>query len=143
MSILASLAKAYERIPDASAFGYSTEKIGFLISLNEDGTVATRRSTCAKLKARRERPARCWCLQPPRRLGEHFAELSLGQHRVCSRRHRRDDKKEKRLADEHAAFVLHHLDVLKQANDPGLGGARRFLETWTPDQFDDPLGPRR
>jgi CRISPR-associated protein Csd1 len=40
MSILASLAKAYERIKDAPPFGYSTEKIGFVISLNEDGTVA-------------------------------------------------------------------------------------------------------
>jgi CRISPR-associated protein Csd1 len=41
MSILASLAKAYERIPEAPPFGYSSEKIGFVISLNDDGTVAT------------------------------------------------------------------------------------------------------
>jgi CRISPR-associated protein Csd1 len=41
MSILASLAKAYERIPDAPAPGYSTEKIAFVVGLNRDGTVAT------------------------------------------------------------------------------------------------------
>ena len=40
MSILASLAKAYDRLPDAPPFGFSSEKIGFLISLNEDGTAA-------------------------------------------------------------------------------------------------------
>ena len=33
MSILASLAKAYDRIPDAPPYGYSSEKIGFVISL--------------------------------------------------------------------------------------------------------------
>jgi CRISPR-associated protein Csd1 len=40
MSVLASLARAYERLPNAPAFGYSTEKIGFLISLHEDGSPA-------------------------------------------------------------------------------------------------------
>ena len=40
MNILASLAKAYERLPEASVFGFSMQKIGFLISLNADGTVA-------------------------------------------------------------------------------------------------------
>src|SRR5690606_3440516 len=40
MSILASLARAYDRLPDVPQPGYSTEKIGFLISLNDDGTVA-------------------------------------------------------------------------------------------------------
>ena len=36
MSILASLVKAYERIPDAPPYGYSSEKIGFVI-LNRSG----------------------------------------------------------------------------------------------------------
>lgn len=40
MSILAALARAYERLPDAPPYGYSEEKIGFLISLNADGSVA-------------------------------------------------------------------------------------------------------
>jgi CRISPR-associated protein Csd1 len=40
MSALASLVRAYERLPDAPAFGYSTEKIGFLVSLNADGSPA-------------------------------------------------------------------------------------------------------
>ena len=40
MSALASLVRAYERLPDAPPFGYSMEKIGFLISLNADGSPA-------------------------------------------------------------------------------------------------------
>jgi CRISPR-associated protein Csd1 len=40
MTILASLARAYERLPDAPPFGYALAKIGFLISLNEDGSIA-------------------------------------------------------------------------------------------------------
>ena len=40
MSVLASLVRAYERLPDAPAFGYSMEKIGFLVSLNADGSPA-------------------------------------------------------------------------------------------------------
>ena len=43
MSILASLNRAYGRMADRGEvppFGYSSEKIGFVVSLNEDGTVA-------------------------------------------------------------------------------------------------------
>ena len=42
-SPLASLVRAYDRMADRGEvppFGYSTEKIGFVISLNEDGTLA-------------------------------------------------------------------------------------------------------
>jgi CRISPR-associated protein Csd1 len=38
--VLASLVRAYERLPAAAPFGYSTERIGFLVSLNENGSVA-------------------------------------------------------------------------------------------------------
>lgn len=40
MSVLSSLAHAYERLPDAPPFGYSSEKIAALVSLNPDGSVA-------------------------------------------------------------------------------------------------------
>jgi CRISPR-associated protein Csd1 len=43
MSALASLVRAYDRLAtrgEVPAFGYSHEKIGFLISLNTDGTPA-------------------------------------------------------------------------------------------------------
>lgn len=37
MSLLTSLARAYDRLPDAPPYGFSTEKIGFAISLRDDG----------------------------------------------------------------------------------------------------------
>jgi len=43
MSLLASLTRAYDRMADRKGvppYGYTSEKIGFLISLNEDGTPA-------------------------------------------------------------------------------------------------------
>lgn len=40
MSVLAALARAYERLPDAPPFGFAVEKIGFVVSLNSDGTAA-------------------------------------------------------------------------------------------------------
>ena len=39
MSILASLVRAYDRLPDAPPYGFSTEKIGFCIVLAPDGSV--------------------------------------------------------------------------------------------------------
>ena len=41
MSLLASLVRAYDRLPDAPPYGFSTEKIGFCVLLNRDGSVAT------------------------------------------------------------------------------------------------------
>ena len=40
MSLLAALVAAYDRLPDAPPYGYSSEKISFCVILNADGTVA-------------------------------------------------------------------------------------------------------
>jgi CRISPR-associated protein Csd1 len=40
LSALASLVRAYQRLPDAPALGYSMEKIGFLVPLKADGSPA-------------------------------------------------------------------------------------------------------
>ena len=45
MSALAALVRAYDRMVErneATGFGYSIQNIGFLISLNADGSVAGR-----------------------------------------------------------------------------------------------------
>lgn len=39
-SLRAALVRAYDRLPDRPPFGYSTEKIGFCVVLNPDGSVA-------------------------------------------------------------------------------------------------------
>lgn len=41
MSVLSSLVHAYDRLPDAPPYGFSSEKIGFCVLLNRDGSVAS------------------------------------------------------------------------------------------------------
>lgn len=143
MSILASLAKAYERMEGAPPFGYSTEKIGFVISLNEDGTVASV-TDLRSGEGKKKSPRLMQVPQPVKRtvgispnflwdktsyvLGvtaEDFDELN-GQKR---------EKKIERLTNEHAAFVKRHLDALSDSDDPGLIALRLFIQSWRPEQF--------
>lgn len=137
MSILASLVRAYDRLPDAPAIGYSAEKIGFLISLNLDGTVAHvidlrtgegRRKTAPLMMV--PQPVKRTVAIAPNFLWDKTS-YTLG---VTS-------GEGKRLADEHAAFVTRHRDALQGQADDGLQALLQFLESWSPDQFVAPLWP--
>lgn len=136
MSILAALVRAYERMPDAPPFGYSTEKIGFLVSLNEDGTIAHVIDLCGDDKKRSPR------LMPvpqgkkrtvgidPNFLWDKTAYalgITAGEG--------------KRTAQEHAAFRAKHAEWLGETGDPGLRAFLRFLEAWTPESFAPPVWP--
>lgn len=137
MSILASLVRAYERLPDAPPFGYSSEKIGFVISLNEDGAVANiidLRDGQGKKKTPRVMPVP----QPSKRtagIAPNFfwdkTSYVLGVTAGAG----------KRTADEHAAFVKRHLDALGSEEDVGLSALRFFLKTWVSDKFVNPIWP--
>jgi CRISPR-associated protein Csd1 len=148
VSILASLAKAYGRIKDAPPFGYSAEKIGFLISLNDDGTVAG--VTDLRGEDKKRSPRIMQVPQPVKRTvgispnflwdktsyvlgvtGEDFGELD-------------DKKREKRierLVNEHAAFAKRHLEALAGSEDAGLVALRLFLQSWRQEQFAEPRWP--
>lgn len=136
MSILASLTKAYGRIEGAPPFGYSAEKIGFVISLNEDGTVASvidLRTGEGKKKTPRIMQVPASFKRPgvtPKSfflwdntafvLGVSAAEGKSGVTRF-------------------AAFRDYHRKVLGDTDDPGLLALLRFLENWTVSQFVQPL----
>lgn len=131
MSVLASLARAYDRLPEAPPFGFSSEKIGFLISLHEDGSVAHVTDLRAG-EGKRKQPRLMLVPQPVKRTAgispntfwdktSYVLGVTAGEGR--------------RTAEEHAAFVEHHVAMLREASDPGLMALRRFLETWTADQF--------
>ena len=137
MSILASLARAYERLPDAPPYGYSSEKIGFAISLNEDGTVA-HVIDLREEEGRRMTPRRMQVPQPTKRTvaiapnflwdkTSYVLGVTAGEG--------------KRAVEEHAAFVDRHLKMLSKTSDPGLIAVRRFLEQWSPDHYVEPLWP--
>lgn len=137
MSILASLARAYDRLPGAPVPGYSTEKIGFVVGLNEDGTVAN----VTDLREGEDKKKQPRMMQVPQAMKRTVAvapnllwdktSYSLGVTAGEGRR----------TAEEHAKFRQSHLQLLKQVTDPGLLALRRFLETWSSDQFVPPLWP--
>ena len=131
MSILASLVMAYDRLPDQPPFGFSSEKIGFLISLNEDGSVA-HVVDLRDREGKKKQPQMMLVPQPVKRTAgiapntfwdktSYVLGVTAGEGR--------------RTGEEHAAFVKRHIDLLQEASDPGLLALRRFLESWRPDQF--------
>ena len=137
MSIIAALARAYERLDDAPPFGYSLQKIGFVISLHPDGRVANVADLREKT-GRKPEPGIMTVPQPPKRASgiapvflwdktSYVLGITAGEGR--------------RTADEHTTFVKMHLNALSDATDEGLVALRSFLTAWTPDQFVPPLWP--
>lgn len=149
MSILAALATACERIPDAPPFGFSLGKIAFVISLNEDGAVADVidvRSGEGKKRA----PRAMQVPQPSKRtvgIAPSFLwdktsyVLGVTGEDLDALDERKRKDRIARIAREHAAFREYHLTALLNTNDVGLLALRRFLESWQPEQFVGPLWP--
>ncbi|THF50753.1 type I-C CRISPR-associated protein Cas8c/Csd1 [Allorhizobium terrae] len=132
MSILASLVRAYDRLPDAPPFGFSSEKVGFLISLKDDGTVAHDPIPLLDGEGKKKQPRMMLVPQPVKRTAgispNTFWDKTSYVLGVTA-------AEGKRTADEHAAFVKHHLDMLDGNDDAGLQALRLFLSHWTPEQF--------
>lgn len=135
MNILSSLMAAYERLPDAPPFGYSTEKVGVVVGLNEDGTVATV-TPWLEGEGRKRKPRPMLVPQAVKRTAgiapnflwdktAYVLGVTAGEG--------------KRTAEEHRAFVEHHLADIGDSEDVGLRALKRFLEAWTPDQFAEPF----
>lgn len=136
MSLLAALARAYDRLPDKPTFGYSAEKIGFCVVLNADGSVAdvvdlrdTDKKRSAKVVMVPQAKKRTVGIDP-NVLWDKTAYV-LGVTGGTGQR----------TAEEHAKFRDKHLEWLAGSDDEGLMALRGFLEGWTADQFVAPLWP--
>lgn len=134
MSILASLVRAYDRLPDAPEPGFSAQNIGVLVSLNEDGSVANV-SDWRDGEGRKRRPRPMQVPQPVKRtagIAPNFlwdkTSYVLGVTAGAG----------KRTAEEHAAFKERHEKELAGTDDVGLKALLLFLQQWTPDQFVEP-----
>ncbi|MHC0055655.1 type I-C CRISPR-associated protein Cas8c/Csd1 [Actibacterium sp. D379-3] len=136
MSLLTSLAHAYERLPDPPPFGYSAEKIGFCISLNPDGSMAgvidlrdTDKKRSAKMLLVPQAVKRTAGIAPNFLWDKsaYMLGVTAGEG--------------KRTADEHAAFRQTHADWLHTTGDAGLQAFLRFLDDWSPEAFAPPLWP--
>jgi len=131
MTILSSLARAYDRLPNAPPFGYSSEKIGVVVGLNDDGSVASV-TDWREGEGKKARPRPMLVPQPVKRTAgiapnflwdktSYVLGVTAGEGR--------------RTADEHRAFVERHLADLEGSDDPGLRAFLSFLTTWSPEQF--------
>lgn len=136
MSMLASLVRAYDRLPDAPPFGFSTEKIGFCVVLNADGSVASVEDL--RGDDRKRSPRMLLVPQAVKRTAgiapnflwdksAYVLGVTAGEG--------------KRTAEEHAAFRARHAEWLAEADDPGLRAFLRLLDGWSPDAFAPPLWP--
>ena len=150
MTILAELAALYDRSDDMPRPGYSTEKIGGEVVLAPDGAVVEiNRLGFADEKGkwsprRMDVPAavkRASGIKP--NLFWDKTAYVLGVVAVMG-----EDGKPladeagnplpgqgKRTADEHAAFIEAHLDLIGDVQTPGLIALRGFLTTWKSDDF--------
>ncbi|ABC21631.1 type I-C CRISPR-associated protein Cas8c/Csd1 [Rhodospirillum rubrum] len=136
MSLLAALTRAYDRLAErheVPAFGYSTQNIGFLISLTDDGALAGP-PIDLRQGAGKKRVGRPMAVPLPVKRTSGIApnflwdktSYVLGVSAGAG----------KRLAEEHAAFVTSHQSALVGSEDPGLRALLTFLQAWTPDHFD-------
>ena len=136
MSLLASLVRAYDRLPDAPPYGFSSEKIGFCVVLNGDGTVAEvidLRDTDKKRSPRMllvPQAVKRTVGIAPNFLWDKSAYLlgvTAGEG--------------KRTAEEHSKFRERHIEWLAETEDAGLLAFLRFVEGWTAETFTPPLWP--
>lgn len=137
MSFLSSLARAYDRLPDAPPFGYSMQNIGFVISLNEDGSVAGvhdwREGDGKKARPRPElvpQPVKRTAGIAPNFLWDKTSYV-LGI----------TEGEGKRTAEEHKAFKDRHLEAIGEDDDPGLKALAAFLMSWKAEDFRPPFWP--
>ncbi|EKE43330.1 hypothetical protein OCGS_2522 [Oceaniovalibus guishaninsula JLT2003] len=142
MTVLQELAALYEARAEKEGWprpGFSTEKIGAVVVLAEDGSVRKIRSLMApddkgKMQARAMsvpaavkrtagvKPNTFWD-KTAYVLGVTETPDGPGQGR--------------RTLAEHEAFRAAHLDLLDGADDPALVALRGFCQTWVPERFAD------
>jgi CRISPR-associated protein Csd1 len=135
MSPLASLVRAYDRMAERGEvppYGYSQQKIGFVIPLNADGTVAHDPIDLREGEVKKKAARLVGVPQPTKRTSgvepnflwdktAYVLGVTAGEGTRTSR--------------EHEAFVVRHREWLASSPDEGLQALLRFLDRWTPDQF--------
>ncbi len=134
MTILASLVKAYERLPGAQMPGYAMQKIGVLIGLNRDGSVAN--VTDLREGDGKKRTAPLLAVPQPVKRTSGIAPNTLWDKTAYVLGATAGSGK--RTAQEHEAFVALHRRLLAGSDDPGLVALLRFLDAWTPEMFAAP-----
>jgi CRISPR-associated protein Csd1 len=131
MSALASLVRACERLQDAPSFGYSIERIGFLISLNVDGSPV---GPPINLREGNKRVPRLMHVPASfKRSGVTPRSFFLWDNTAFALGVSADEKKARSGRLE--AFRELHLRELEGTYDPGLKALLHFIESWSREDF--------
>lgn len=131
--ILNSLVRAYDRLgANAPAEGFSTEKIGFCIPLNTDGTPAGKPRDLREGEGRKKAPRPVRVPQPVKRTSGAAANFLWDKTSYVLGVTAAEGKSAKK---EHDAFRELHQQALAHAEDEGLLALRLFLENWSPEDF--------
>jgi CRISPR-associated protein Csd1 len=137
--ILQALSRYYQRLVDQKAegiapYGYSPEKISYVIELAPDGSVMQVidiRDTSGK----KPQPQMLEVPQPEKRtvgIKPNFLWDKTSYVLGVSATSKRADQ-------EHAAFKALHESALANEEDEGLKALLAFLQKWSPEQFQLPL----
>lgn len=135
MSALAALVRAYDRMAarkEVPGFGYSIQNIGFLISLNADGSVAGEPADWRSGEGKKGTGHPLAVPQPVKRTSGIAPNFLWDKTAYVLGVTAGEDK---RTAAEHNAFVTLHRDWLADSSDEGLVALLRFLERWCPERF--------
>lgn len=135
MSVLAALVRAYERMAERGEvppFGYSYERIGFLIALRPDGTVAGQ-PIDLRLGDGRNRTSRPLPVPQPSKRTSGIAPNFLWDKTAYVLGVTAGEGK--RTLQEHRAFREQHRTWLAGTEDEGLRALLRFLDAWRPKRF--------
>lgn len=138
--ILQALTRYYERLLEQGAEGiappgYSPVGISYEIVLAADGRVVAV-NDIRYTSGKKPRPRTLIVPQPPKRSSNvapcFLADKTSYVLGVSAT--------SKRSEQEHAAFKTLHLDQLREADDAGLHALCLFLQSWSPEQFEETAG---
>jgi CRISPR-associated protein Csd1 len=135
MSPLASLVRAYDRMAalgKVPVYGYSQERIGFLIPLNPDGTVAHQPIDLQQGEGKKKTAPLMAVPQPTKRTSGVKPNFLWDKTAYVLGVTAAEGK---RTSREHEAFVVAHREWLGFSSDEGLQAILRFLDKWSADQF--------
>jgi len=153
MTILSALAKLYERLAargDAPPRGYSMEKIGGEVVLDEKGAVLAIRDLRTPDEKGRLQPrimavpdggSRTSGIKPNTLWDKTAYSLGITIRKDGNKKPVFDDggkpvpELNGRVREEHAAFVRHHEELLEGTEDEGLKALLGFVRSWQPEMF--------
>lgn len=136
--ILSALNEYFERLSRRGrvpAYGYSEEKISYVLVISTDGVLADVQDI-RETSGKNPRPKPLVVPQPEKRASGIKSNFLWDKSSYVLGVSATDGD---RVAQVHEAFIKFHREVLAGSDDEGLCAFLRFLESWNPESFTAPL----